>query len=273
MGARLATELGEHGCRGVDAADPNATLGERHCDAPGADRQLERCPVAGQVGQDVDGGADRSRLEVRAVAGVVAGGSVVVPDLVRHADRLPPSRCPRQRVQPAGGDQLGSRTGDSSLASGRPRATEENAVVQIVEAAEVTPALVEAFERLTPQLSRSNPAPDAHMLGAIIGSERVPSADRDRRERRHRRHAHPHRLPDPDRVAGVDRRRHRRRGRQRAGDRPPADRAHARPGPRLWLHNGRPHVPPVRARPRTTSTRRSGSSRARRNVYRYDLRA
>jgi ribosomal protein S18 acetylase RimI-like enzyme len=44
-------------------------------------------------------------------------------------------------------------------------------VVQIVEAAEVTPALVDAFERLTPQLSRSNPAPDAHMLGAIIGSD------------------------------------------------------------------------------------------------------
>jgi ribosomal protein S18 acetylase RimI-like enzyme len=43
-------------------------------------------------------------------------------------------------------------------------------VVQIVEADEVTPALVEAFERLTPQLSRSNPPPDADMLGAIVGS-------------------------------------------------------------------------------------------------------
>jgi ribosomal protein S18 acetylase RimI-like enzyme len=43
-------------------------------------------------------------------------------------------------------------------------------VVQIVEAEEVTPALVEAFELLTPQLSRSNPPPDAEMLGAIVGS-------------------------------------------------------------------------------------------------------
>lgn len=43
-------------------------------------------------------------------------------------------------------------------------------MVQIVEAGEVTPDLVEAFERLTPQLSRSNPAPDAEMLGTIIES-------------------------------------------------------------------------------------------------------
>ena len=43
-------------------------------------------------------------------------------------------------------------------------------MVQIVEADEVTPALVAAFERLTPQLSRSTPPPDAAMLGAIVGS-------------------------------------------------------------------------------------------------------
>jgi len=43
-------------------------------------------------------------------------------------------------------------------------------VVQIVEADEVTPAMVEAFQRLTPQLSRSNPPPDADMLQAIVAS-------------------------------------------------------------------------------------------------------
>ena len=43
-------------------------------------------------------------------------------------------------------------------------------MVQIVEADEVTPAMVEAFQRLTPQLSRSNPPPDADMLQAIVAS-------------------------------------------------------------------------------------------------------
>lgn len=40
--------------------------------------------------------------------------------------------------------------------------------VEIV--AEVTPALVAAFERLTPQLSRSNPAPSAAQLAEIVAS-------------------------------------------------------------------------------------------------------
>lgn len=43
--------------------------------------------------------------------------------------------------------------------------------VQIVEVAEVTPELVAAFERLTPQLSRSNPPPSAEVLAAIVSSE------------------------------------------------------------------------------------------------------
>lgn len=42
--------------------------------------------------------------------------------------------------------------------------------VEVVEATEVTPALVEAFERLIPQLSRSNPPPTAGELGLIVGS-------------------------------------------------------------------------------------------------------
>jgi len=42
--------------------------------------------------------------------------------------------------------------------------------VEIVEALEVDERLVAAFVRLTPQLSRSNPAPDAEALGTIVGS-------------------------------------------------------------------------------------------------------
>lgn len=44
-------------------------------------------------------------------------------------------------------------------------------MVQIVEAAEVTPELVAAFERLTPQLSRSSPPPSAEALRSIVEAE------------------------------------------------------------------------------------------------------
>jgi ribosomal protein S18 acetylase RimI-like enzyme len=43
--------------------------------------------------------------------------------------------------------------------------------VEIVEVDEVTPALVEAFERLTPQLSKSNPPPTEDELLALVQSE------------------------------------------------------------------------------------------------------
>lgn len=43
--------------------------------------------------------------------------------------------------------------------------------VQIIEATEVTPELVEAFARLIPQLSSSNPAPTETELAAICESE------------------------------------------------------------------------------------------------------
>ena len=45
------------------------------------------------------------------------------------------------------------------------------ASVEIVEATEVTPALVEAFERLVPQLSSSNPPPTPEELAALVASE------------------------------------------------------------------------------------------------------
>ncbi len=43
--------------------------------------------------------------------------------------------------------------------------------VEIVEITEVTPDVVAAFERLIPQLSRSNPPPGAEALDAIAGSD------------------------------------------------------------------------------------------------------
>jgi len=42
--------------------------------------------------------------------------------------------------------------------------------VAVTEATEVTPELVEAFERLIPQLSSSNPPPTSDELGAIVAS-------------------------------------------------------------------------------------------------------
>ena len=42
--------------------------------------------------------------------------------------------------------------------------------IEITEATEVTPELVEAFERLIPQLSKSNPPPTADELAAIVTS-------------------------------------------------------------------------------------------------------
>lgn len=56
--------------------------------------------------------------------------------------------------------------------------------VEVVEVAEVTPEVVEAFERLIPQLSSSNPPPSADDLAAIVRSRatillvaRDPAAD------------------------------------------------------------------------------------------------
>lgn len=43
--------------------------------------------------------------------------------------------------------------------------------VEVVEATEVTPELVAAFERLVPQLSSSNPPPSADELDLIVRSE------------------------------------------------------------------------------------------------------
>jgi ribosomal protein S18 acetylase RimI-like enzyme len=43
--------------------------------------------------------------------------------------------------------------------------------IEVTEVTEVTDAVVEAFDRLVPQLSRSNPAPSRDALEAMAGSE------------------------------------------------------------------------------------------------------
>lgn len=56
-------------------------------------------------------------------------------------------------------------------------------MVEIIEATEVTPELVAAFERLMPQLSSSSPPPDAAELGEVIASPATVlllAVDRDR---------------------------------------------------------------------------------------------
>ena len=58
--------------------------------------------------------------------------------------------------------------------------------VEVVEATEVTPALVAAFERLIPQLSTSNPPPTAAELDLIVRSEAsilLVAVDRDDADR------------------------------------------------------------------------------------------
>ncbi len=58
--------------------------------------------------------------------------------------------------------------------------------VEIIEAVEVTPELVSAFERLIPQLSSSNPAPTETELAAICESEAsvlLIAVDRDAEDR------------------------------------------------------------------------------------------
>ena len=44
-------------------------------------------------------------------------------------------------------------------------------MIEITESTEVTPELVEAFQRLTPQLSRSNPPPTSGELAEIAASD------------------------------------------------------------------------------------------------------
>jgi ribosomal protein S18 acetylase RimI-like enzyme len=59
----------------------------------------------------------------------------------------------------------------SELAIGARPALVGSSAVEIREANAVTPELVAAFERLTPQLSSSNPPPAAEMLGRIVESD------------------------------------------------------------------------------------------------------
>ncbi len=70
--AALAVQLIDHRLRQLDAGHRDATSVQRDGDAPGADRQLERRPVAGELGEEVDDRVDH-------VGGCKAPVALVVP--------------------------------------------------------------------------------------------------------------------------------------------------------------------------------------------------
>ena len=59
----LLAQPGDHRLRVVDARHAHAARGQRQRDPARADRELERRAVAGQLGQQVDGGLDHRRVE------------------------------------------------------------------------------------------------------------------------------------------------------------------------------------------------------------------
>ena len=59
LSARLRAQSLDHRGREIDAVHANAALRERQRDAAGADPELERGTVAGQVREEVDDGIDR----------------------------------------------------------------------------------------------------------------------------------------------------------------------------------------------------------------------
>jgi ribosomal protein S18 acetylase RimI-like enzyme len=61
--------------------------------------------------------------------------------------------------------------GSTGVPPGHSVSAETPAPVEVVEATEATPELLEAFARLIPQLSSSSPPPDAAELAAMVASE------------------------------------------------------------------------------------------------------
>ena len=108
--------------------------------------------------------------------------------------------------------------------------------VEIVEATEVTPELVAAFQRLIPQLSSSNPPPTEAELEAIVASEAsilLLAVDRDADDAVARQ-PHAGLVPHPHRRAGLDRGRGRRRRRPGQGRGRGAEPATPSSGPGRW---------------------------------------
>jgi hypothetical protein len=64
--SRLRGEAGQHRPGAVDADDAHPALGQGQRNPPGADRELERPPVAGEGREPVDGRPDDGRIEMSA---------------------------------------------------------------------------------------------------------------------------------------------------------------------------------------------------------------
>ena len=75
----------DHRGREIDAVHANAALRERQRDAAGADPELERGTVTGQVCEEVDDGIDRFRAGDLRSCVVVARGDALAEVILRHA--------------------------------------------------------------------------------------------------------------------------------------------------------------------------------------------
>ena len=89
----LGSELLGHGGGELDPGHGYAARGERQRDPSGADGELERRAVAGQLGQQVDRRTEHVGVEHRAGGLVVAGGDVFAEVILEHADTLAPRRA------------------------------------------------------------------------------------------------------------------------------------------------------------------------------------
>src|SRR4051794_24645744 len=94
----LGSQPGGHGGRQFDPRHgyPTLTEGERH--SSGADREFERWPITGQLGQEVDHRPDRGLIELRRVDRVVDLGDVFIPRDRAHRTSLTQGRPATQWV-------------------------------------------------------------------------------------------------------------------------------------------------------------------------------
>ena len=84
----------------------DAALRERHRDPAGADAELERIAVAGEVGEEVDGRLDDRRVELLAGRLVVPLGDALAEVVLGHEESLvlaPPEASAADEDRRAGG--------------------------------------------------------------------------------------------------------------------------------------------------------------------------
>ena len=74
----------DHGRGQLDARDRHPASGERQRDSAGADGELERGTVTGELGEDVDGPPEHAGVEHRGIAVVIPGGDVGAEVVLWH---------------------------------------------------------------------------------------------------------------------------------------------------------------------------------------------